>query len=285
MGYKKLSKEQELQLVQEYIEGANVECLKTKYGFATRKSITDKVKKYYPDQWEEIKQKNKEKQKGYSYKLKQIENPFDAYFIGLLLTDGYVNEERGCVGIDLVDEDCIAFLSKSIGKDYNTYTSTEREHELNDCVVVDRQDRHRLLLYDRELVENLRRFSIVPKKTSIISAPQLSSNEEKYLPYLIRGIIDGDGNIDLVNNHVGVRITTQSENFAIWIKETLENKMFLQDISICKKNNLFVVETYLTANVFKIISLCYDKPFGMNRKYKKIREMFRDYNKNFFDVD
>ena len=44
MGYKKLSHEQELQLVQEYINGTNVNVLMDKYGFKTKKSITDKRK-------------------------------------------------------------------------------------------------------------------------------------------------------------------------------------------------------------------------------------------------
>ena len=46
MGYKKLSNEQEFQLVQEYIDGAPVKVLMERYGFATKKSIMDKVKKY-----------------------------------------------------------------------------------------------------------------------------------------------------------------------------------------------------------------------------------------------
>ena len=50
MGYKKLSKDQELQMVQEYIEGAPVVELMAKYGYKTKKSIGDKVKKYYPDE-------------------------------------------------------------------------------------------------------------------------------------------------------------------------------------------------------------------------------------------
>ena len=37
MGYKKLSQEQELQLVQEYINGTNVNVLMDKYGFKTKK--------------------------------------------------------------------------------------------------------------------------------------------------------------------------------------------------------------------------------------------------------
>ena len=47
MGYKILSKESELQLVEDYRKGASVTKLMEKYGFASKKSITDKVKKYY----------------------------------------------------------------------------------------------------------------------------------------------------------------------------------------------------------------------------------------------
>ena len=54
MGYKKLSKEQELQLVEEYKQGTPVIELMAKYGFKTKKSITDKVKKYYGENYKEI---------------------------------------------------------------------------------------------------------------------------------------------------------------------------------------------------------------------------------------
>jgi len=54
VGYKKLSKEQELQLVEEYKNGTPVIELMFKYGFKTKKSITDKVKKYYTNEYGEI---------------------------------------------------------------------------------------------------------------------------------------------------------------------------------------------------------------------------------------
>ena len=116
MGYKKLSQEQELQLVQEYINGTNVNVLMDKYGFKTKKSITDKVKKYYPDTYPELIAQARDNRKSYSYHLKTINNQFDAYFLGLLLTDGYISRDTD-IGIDLIDEDCIAFLSKVVGKD------------------------------------------------------------------------------------------------------------------------------------------------------------------------
>ena len=83
MGYKKYSKEQELQIVEEYQQGASAEILREKYGFKTRKSITDKVKKYFPNDWENIKQQNKNAKKGYCYKMEKLSNEFDAYFFRL----------------------------------------------------------------------------------------------------------------------------------------------------------------------------------------------------------
>lgn len=82
-----------------------------KYNFATKKSIIDKVKKYYGEDYQEIVKKAKENRKGYSYSFDKIHNQFDAYFLGLLLTDGYITTRGYDVGIDLVDEDCIQFLS------------------------------------------------------------------------------------------------------------------------------------------------------------------------------
>lgn len=51
MGYKKLSNEQEKQLVQEYLNGETTQVLMQKYCFKTHKSIFDKVKKFYPNDY------------------------------------------------------------------------------------------------------------------------------------------------------------------------------------------------------------------------------------------
>ena len=54
MGYKILSKDQELQIVEEYKNGTPVIELMAKYGYKTKKSITDKIKKYYPNEYDKI---------------------------------------------------------------------------------------------------------------------------------------------------------------------------------------------------------------------------------------
>ena len=96
MGYKKLSDEQEKQLVQEYISGVPVKDLMNKYGYATKKSITDKIKKHYGDNYKNIIDTAKQNRKNYSYSFEGVINEFNAYFLGLLLTDGYVTS-RGYI--------------------------------------------------------------------------------------------------------------------------------------------------------------------------------------------
>ena len=121
MGYKKLSKEQELQLVEEYKQGTPVIELMNKYGYKTKKSITDKVKKYYPENYEEIIKEAQNSRRGYVYSLEKLTSPFDAYLIGLLLTDGYVLSDRDGLGLDMTDEE------KEILLNYDNYNLTHPE--------------------------------------------------------------------------------------------------------------------------------------------------------------
>lgn len=268
MGYKKLSKEQEQQLVKEYIDGASVISLMAKYNFATKKSITDKVKKYHPNDYSEIIKLAQQNRKGYSYVMETLNSDFDAYYLGLLLTDGYVQGDK--VGLDLTDKDCIEFLSKTIGKEYQSY-----EHQ-------EYKTRYRLILSDKKLVTNLERFGIVPNKSLTLQPPRLLKEEEKFIPYIIRGIIDGDGCVS-PTSYGGAQfyIATMSEDFAKWIKEILEERLFMRDIRLRQsQQGIWRIDTAEQYNILKLIALVYDKPFGMGRKYNELRKTFRDYNAN-----
>ena len=273
MGIKKLSKEQELQLVEEYKNGVSVQSLMAKYGFASKKSIADKVKKYYPDTYKEIVEQAKNNRKSYCYSLKEIKINFDAYFIGLMLTDGYIARERE-VGIDLIDEDCIAFISQTVGKEYKRYLPEENN------IIKSTKPKYRIIISDRALVYDLQRFGIVPNKTYTLQPPQLLPQEEHFIPYIIRGIIDGDGCIFATSYGApAFYIVTKSEDFANWLIDILTNKLYMQDIrKTMTSDDLYRIETANSMNILKLIALVYNQPFGMSRKYQKIRKMFRDYN-------
>lgn len=268
MGYKKLSKEQELQLVEEYRKGTPVVSLMSKYGYKTKKSITDKVKKYYPDEYENIIKEAQSGRRGYTYSLSELTSPFDAYLVGLLLTDGYVLSDRDGLGLDMTDEDVIAFVANTIGTKYTSYN------------VEGKKIHYRVLITVPGITAEVARFGIIPRKSNIVPEPQLMNKERKFLPYIIRGIIDGDGSV-AKTSYGGSQffIVTKSEVFANWIKKVLENDFFMDDISIRVSNEgLYRIETANQYNILKLIALVYNKPFGMNRKYNNLRKTFRDYN-------
>ncbi len=54
--------------------------------------------------------------------LGMLTSPFDAYLVGLLLTDGYVLSDRDGVALDMTDEDVIKFLADTIGTTYKAYS-------------------------------------------------------------------------------------------------------------------------------------------------------------------
>lgn len=269
MGIKKISDEEEKTMVAEYIQGSSVSVLMQKYGFKSKKSITDKLKKHYPSEYKDLMIIAKNNRKNYHIDFEKINSEFNAYFIGLMITDGYIIDENR-FGIDLTDRDCIEFISKITNRGYKEYSSSKNIG----------LPRYRIVFSDNDQIKNLKRFGVLPLKSLTLCPPRLLEEEIKFIPYIIRGIIDGNGCIyKTAGGSAAFYICTMSYDFAIWIKNILENNLFMKDISITKGNDgIWLIGTALQSNIFKLIVLVYDKPYGMSRKYLKLRETFRDYN-------
>lgn len=268
MGYKIHSTEEEKQMVAEYISGVSVNVLMQKYGYKTKKSITDKVKKY---QSAEAIQTARNNRKTYKINFDGLTNNFNAYFLGLMLTDGYITDDNK-FGIDLTDEDCIKFISDITQKEYKTYNAGTLGHKL----------RYRIIFSNQDVVQKLISYGVVKNKSKILQGPILSENEYQFLPYLIRGIIDGDGCVYKTSYGApAIYICSASYDFIIWLKTTLETRFYFKELSMTQSDTgLWRIDTANQKNILKLLLLVYDVPYGMNRKYKFIRETFRDYNKD-----
>lgn len=267
MGYKLHTAEEEKQMVQEYIQGVPVQTLMTKYGYKTKKSVIDKVKKYESADAITIAKKNR---KNYKIEFNGVTDSFSAYFLGLMLTDGYIQDDNK-FGIDLTDEDCIAFISKITGKEYKAYDGTDHI-----------KTRYRLIFSDNKIVEKLSSYGVTQNKSKTIQGPQLTEEEYRYLPYIIRGIIDGDGCIYKTSYGApAMYICSASYDFILWNKTMLEHRLFFKELSLTQSEaGLWRIDTANQQNILKLLTLVYDVPYGMQRKYNLLREMFRDYNKD-----
>ena len=118
------------------------------------------------------------------------------------------------------------------------------------------------------MVKDISRFGVVPNKTKILDGFILQECEQKYIPYIIRGMIDGDGWIRKDGKEF--YICTASYNMALWIKDILENKLYMSKINIDEAQRVWQVRTANTHNIDILKILVYDKPFGMKRKYNKL---------------
>jgi hypothetical protein len=176
--------------------------------------------------------------------------------------------DRDGLGLDMTDEDVIKFVAETIGTKYSSYN------------VENKKTHYRILITIPGITKEVERFGIVPRKSNIVPEPHFTEKERKFLPFIIRGIIDGDGSVTKTS-YGGSQffIVTKSEIFAKWIKKVLERDFFMEDITIRKsKEDMFRIETANQYNILKLIALVYNKPFGMNRKYNNLRKTFRDYN-------
>lgn len=267
---KKFSEEEELKIVERYLNGEKIKDLMREYGFKTEKSIEDKVKKH----GFKMRTSSESLMLGKEYadfSMKKIDSEFKAYFLGLVASDGYLSENQ--VGIDLTDEDCISFISKKIGKKYKTYKPYKKSSKGAVKSFNGEKDRHRFILNGKKHINDFISHGVKERKSLTIESINLDNKEEKYISYVIRGILDGDGWVRKDGKEF--YICSASEKFANWIKVTLEEKLKMEDINLTSfvpnkkypNSVMYYVRTSKQENIDILKSKCYDKPFGMSRKY------------------
>lgn len=263
----------EREIVEKYLQGHSAQELKNFYGYKTAKSITDKVKKFgYDPVAIRLKFENKKPHRQFS--LATIDSVEKAYILGVIITDGCIDTKANKIEIDSVDEDMISFISTIVGKDYKTYYPSKYNIK---STIKRRQPIHRIVFHNPQLITELSRFGVVDKKSKIIQPPSFQEGEYNFLPYVIRGIIDGNGWIRKDGQEF--YICSASYNFIIWIKNMLETRLYMQDINITqnttvlengKNSNLWYARTSLHKNIQLLKYIVYDRPFGMQRKYNKM---------------
>ena len=260
---RKLTIEQENQIVKQYEDGISVKELKTFYGFKQNKSIYDIISRRggrIRTFQEALEVKNPRRK--ISFKL--IDEPFKAYFIGLMLTDGWVHGNQ--IALSMTDKDVIDFVCTYFGKEpVIIHKSGNRKVQYRFCMNSER------------IVNELKRFGIVERKSLILQPPKLKKSETQYISYLIRGIIDGDG---WVRKDAGeFFICSMSGDFIMWCKRVFENYFKFVPLNVIHKDDgIYCLRSSDIRNMLLLYVHVYYTSFGMARKYNKFVKRFREHN-------
>lgn len=181
------------------------------------------------------------------------------YYIGLITTDGYIDNRNNRVSIRMRNEGTEELLNNL--KDYFEFNGSVRLYKEKD---------YDLTMTSKDLINFMASLGIYgTKKTYTVTVPNTFPNRECVLLYL-RGILDGDGNIHLFKDKDGnlkggnFRLVTGSLELMKGIKKLLNDYL---DIDTPIK------EHHIKDKKYPMIDL------GMSDSRKFYREIYKGYEK------
>ncbi len=190
--------------------------------------------------------------------FRDIDTEEKAYFLGLIMADGFVDKKEKLLGISLKNEDSY-ILEKLLS-----------ELKLESGLKSKKNDTQKVIyVCSKKLVKDLKKYSITPNKTFTIKFPRL---REDLIRHFLRGYFDGDG-------CVGERqywLIVSSECFLEYLIEYLEKK-FCSKIYYIKENKSYKL-CFCRKN-YEIINYIYsDSKVYLKRKKNKYEKFWKHYN-------
>ena len=202
-----------------------------------------------------------------------IDNHEKAYFLGLLMADGYITDSskiygQDCFGISLNYED--GYIIESLKRHIKATNPVHEYFEEDKGDGFGEYHYKRLLLRSQKTVDDLIDKGVIKQKTLTKSFPDSTQVPDEFIYSYLRGYLDGNGSICLNKLSNGeyspyLQFTT-SENFAKGLKEK-----FHCVISKDKRANAWNV-SFNKYNSEKMLRHMYKhstKETRLDRKYQK----------------
>lgn len=219
--------------------------------------------------------KNKKYVPGFSLNekwLDEIDNEFKAYFLGLMMSDGYISTGNR-IGLKLKKEDD-NLVKEIFSKFSNNYGVNSRG----------------IIITSRILYSKLKEYGIIENKTKFdLKIPDIGVD---LLRHFVRGYFDGDGSISMVKSkkYCQVYICSVSKNILEEFKKLLNENKIQAKIYVenrkgkpykiinkvfnnCKDMYTLRVEKH--ENLLKFYEFLYtDSNIKLERKYKIYKEYY-----------
>jgi len=160
-----------------------------------------------------------------------IDHQDKAYMIGLFLADGCIVNDNSAftISLQIKDESILKSIKEKLEYTGNLHYIPLSQKNSN------WQDQCKLYIYSKHMCRALNFYGIVPNKSLILEFPK--NLERQYYKHLLRGYIDGDGNISKNTREREVRFVSTKE-FCYSAKLLIENILNINCmVRKCKKNS------------------------------------------------
>ena len=194
--------------------------------------------------------------------FKSIDTPEQAYWLGIMISDGCIHEEKNMISLELHKKDkyLIEAFKEAVGAD--TATTKSRN-----C--------YKTSFASKEMIEDLGRFGVVHRKSSV--GTFLPKLKEELMPHLIRGIFDGDGTVYKRKPNALSFGFYGSSRLCNEIRDYLCRKIGLNENKVFDKENVSMIYFSRKQDVKAFYDFIYkDSTIHMKRK----KEVFDQYFDN-----
>lgn len=200
----------------------------------------------------------------------KIETEEDAYWLGIMYTDGWIRSDRNSIGFGSVDLELVEKFKKYIGKD-NKITVKLGSAQIGKSLpngrnVKTAKDFYTYEFSSKQVKNNLIKLGCLPKKSKILQCPTKEQVPDELLWHFYRGCVDGDGWISTNYKSTGL-LGTQH-----FLEVLLTRLKILHYGNLHKKINSNVWEFYIVKKdlIKKVLDLQYkNATIYMERKYQK----------------
>ena len=199
-----------------------------------------------------------------------IETVEQAYWLGIMYSDGYVLESKKGLGLGMIDKEHIEKFKQVIGAYEHKITEYFPSNSDKPC--------YEIIISDAKLYLDLNKLNVIPRKSSQqIHLPIL--NNEELMRHFIRGYYDGDGSFcySICNNDFKVSFVG-NETFLT----DLKNYLHKDKISLMKDKRSNITHYFNMRGrnqVYNFLNWLYkntDESIRLDRKYNKFVE-FSNY--------
>lgn len=213
--------------------------------------------------------------------FEEINSEEAAYFLGLLITDGCIfepdlenNHPNYSISLELQEKD--EYILEQL-KDWLKLTGPTLYHREKITPIGNISKTSILHWYSTKMANDLKKYGVIPRKTSQTYLPQISKN---LMPHLIRGMIDGDGciSIDTTTNRLLISFCG-NEKCVNDLKDYLVSNLNVYDVKVLQiGRNLWQVSWSGQKDCYKICDYIYcNATYYLKRKKEKFLQIFKDY--------
>lgn len=187
--------------------------------------------------------------------FEKIDTESKAYFLGLLMADGYIATTERFVTIALKNED--AYILEKLKKEVNSEAPLGNKKKCTQKV---------LTLCSKKMVNDLKNLGLTRNKTFTLKFPNIKT---EYIRHFIRGYFDGDG-------YIGERQCTliiSSPDFLNTFLDFFQNKfgknLYFHEIKNSYRVNLNRRDNDVVNFIYK------DAHIYLNRKYNNYKKYWK----------